>query len=599
MEPPHRYSVVSSQGDYCFSSSNTGGQHSRQSSISYGGRPPSAQSSIRPSTCRSGRSSSFRPGTPGGCIGLNTELKVESRPVAQQGMMSVRTSLQGPGRQVLDKSYYMSRLRSKKQELQSEINSMSDEIERMQRRGPAAFQLEQKQESLSEEVKALKVQLGDYNVVMEKVTAGIGFLQLKELLRLAREKRDNERKNIDRLFQECTVKEQGTRDAEEKLQTLEVEMGHRISQEAPERKEQYIELQGEARELAAAMECMEMQLRQIAEHAAPLEQDLAKATPSKQTAVALVEQLLRAEEELQHLKIEDSATVHLSPEEARSTMLSKIRQDNAEIAKAEEKCKELEADIRVYGENCDVADKCLAELKGGRAEKFLEMQQKEKKMQAFIDNFEAMRSEHETAAQSIQQNIVHLQECVSHEKDTEEATNGKGGGFNSSELSDHEMGDIDELLQVMEEQKGELKQLEEMKVKTANEVCSIKEKIATLEAEIYRLGRLDELRAKSEMKCEKLEADKIRVDEQRMLLQVQLKEQTTKMESIQNVLSECEMHAKLEHLNQSLLSIQQTVTTLQEEVEMKERQANYHPVLENIRFMVAQLNTDIKARNLR
>ncbi len=34
------------------------------------------------------------------------------------------------------------------------------------------------------------------------------------------------------------------------------------------------------------------------------------------------------------------------------------------------------------------------------------------------------------------------------------------------------------------------------------------------------------------------------------------------------------------------------------EVEMKERQANYHPVLENIRFMVAQLNTDIKARNL-
>lgn len=55
---------------------------------------------------------------------------------------------------------------------------------------------------------------------------------------------------------------------------------------------------------------------------------------------------------------------------------------------------------------------------------------------------------------------------------------------------------------VMEEQKGELKQLEEMKVKTANEVCSIKEKIARLEAENYRLGRLDELRTKSEMKCE-------------------------------------------------------------------------------------------------
>jgi hypothetical protein len=77
MEPPHRYSVVSSQGDYCLSSSNTAGQHSRQSSISYGGRPPSAQSSIRPSTCRSGRSSSIRPGTPGLCFILVSRLSLQ------------------------------------------------------------------------------------------------------------------------------------------------------------------------------------------------------------------------------------------------------------------------------------------------------------------------------------------------------------------------------------------------------------------------------------------------------------------------------------------------------------------------------------------
>jgi len=281
MEPPHRYSVVSSQGDYCLSSSNTAGQHSRQSSISYGGRPPSAQSSIRPSTCRSGRSSSIRPGTPGLCFILVSRLCLQwmfefplfntprddglskyskkclllerwgrilcniviSRDLCcllsrwwkgrwmhwaeywTQGgeqtsctarddecahlpsrsqlpshhvtiflaplpiwpkqyvhaadpshieiwstvspyhmshcrwakhvfdghsrlykILSILNYLAfaGPGRQVLDKSYYMSRLRSKKQELQSEINSMSDEIERMQRRGPAAFQLEQK-----------------------------------------------------------------------------------------------------------------------------------------------------------------------------------------------------------------------------------------------------------------------------------------------------------------------------------------------------------------------------------------------------------------------------------------------------------------------
>ena len=32
---------------------------------------------------------------------------------------------------------------------------------------------------------------------------------------------------------------------------------------------------------------------------------------------------------------------------------------------------------------------------------------------------------------------------------------------------------------------------------------------------------------------------------------------------------------------------------------MKERETNYNPVLENIRFMIGQLNTELKARHLR
>jgi len=36
------------------------------------------------------------------------------------------------------------------------------------------------------------------------------------------------------------------------------------------------------------------------------------------------------------------------------------------------------------------------------------MQQKEKKMQAFIDNFDAMRQEHQATARLVQQRIVQL-----------------------------------------------------------------------------------------------------------------------------------------------------------------------------------------------
>lgn len=67
-----------------------------------------------------------------------------------------------------DKSYYLSKLRTRKQELQAEIDIMNDEIDRLQKREPANVYLEQKQNSLNEEVISLKSLLADYNVVKEK-----------------------------------------------------------------------------------------------------------------------------------------------------------------------------------------------------------------------------------------------------------------------------------------------------------------------------------------------------------------------------------------------------------------------------------------------
>lgn len=49
---------------------------------------------------------------------LNSGLQsVGERPVTQQGMAGIQSSVQGPGRQVLDKSFYMNLLRAKKQEI--------------------------------------------------------------------------------------------------------------------------------------------------------------------------------------------------------------------------------------------------------------------------------------------------------------------------------------------------------------------------------------------------------------------------------------------------------------------------------------------------
>jgi len=114
----------------------------------------------------------------GGSLGVNSEVKVESRPLTQQGLMTSRSNCQGalpplscmslltysssieslegrliffpctawpgPGRQVQDKTYYLSKIRIRKQELQAEIDIMNEEIEKLQKREPANVLLEKK-----------------------------------------------------------------------------------------------------------------------------------------------------------------------------------------------------------------------------------------------------------------------------------------------------------------------------------------------------------------------------------------------------------------------------------------------------------------------
>lgn len=152
---------------------------------------------------------------------------------------------------------------------------------------------------------------------------------------------------------------------------------------------------------------------------------------------------------------------------------------------------------------------------------------------------------------------------------------------------------------MVEERQQELDQLKEDEDKNLKELATNRDKIASLEEEISKFEHLDELKTQWDDKCTKLEAQRRIADENRRLLQAQVKEREAKIESIQVILNANKMHIRLEELKQKLCSLQQSGIRLQEEVDLKERETNYKPVLENIRFMVAQLNTEIKAQNTR
>lgn len=101
-----------------------------------GNRGMMVSSSGRPGT-QSRLGTGQKPGTPGqtagGGVSLNTQVNVKDRPVTQQGMMGMRVATAGPGRQVQDASYFSGRLHQKIADIQKELDSLQDEVDREQK----------------------------------------------------------------------------------------------------------------------------------------------------------------------------------------------------------------------------------------------------------------------------------------------------------------------------------------------------------------------------------------------------------------------------------------------------------------------------------
>ncbi|XP_072778350.1 intraflagellar transport protein 74 homolog isoform X2 [Taeniopygia guttata] len=140
-------------------------------------RTPSAGrigTAIPPSTARPGsRSGSL---TPGGV--LSSQIKVADRPVTQQGLSGIKTAIKGSQRQIMDKTYYLGMLRSKTNELTTEINKLQEEVEMYKQEKSVYLSYEKRAEALAGEIKDFQDQLADYNMVVAILNTGTDMAEV-------------------------------------------------------------------------------------------------------------------------------------------------------------------------------------------------------------------------------------------------------------------------------------------------------------------------------------------------------------------------------------------------------------------------------------
>lgn len=556
--------------------------------------PPASRGNVRPPSGRAG----VRP--PTGSVGFSADVQVADRPVTQQGMSGMRTAGMGPGRQVQDKSYWLTELRHKKQELTQVLEEMEGEIETINKDSGTFTVLERKHETIIKEVKGLQGQLADFNIILDKVGTDTPPEEIQHQFKLLKQNNDMERKKVDQVFTERAAFEQRMKDVERQIVAHQKGMEEKLNELAPDKRQQYHDLQVENKGLMDEVSNMEQQYEQLCRAVNSAEDELS-SNNIKQRALSLNEQIRGLHEKKMELEAEENK-LQLSPEELREQMKQKIKSDNDEIAQAEQQIKDIQDAIRRHEGKLQGVNMDLSEQPANTADKYEQLLKQEKELGDFIDNFDDNKASALADIAAKRDSTVSLLEKIS-----------KRGvalqGNLPSQRRFREMQDELEykkiqmenaqttqtrLQQELDLRKSELDKINTLEDKIKMELSSLNTKIGTMSEELVTFSRLDVLKENAEEARKRLEVARTRLLRRREATKQQTQEKNTKFEAKRMQLQENELFISLEKLETKMRTYEQNIFQMQDYIKAKEKETDYKPRLQEITNLTEELNQEVQ-----
>ncbi|GIY10501.1 intraflagellar transport protein 74 homolog [Caerostris extrusa] len=208
--------------------------------------------------------SSNRPGTRSGFaqgVGVLSHINVVDRPMSQQGLVTPKTGVRTPRRQVQDKSYFMGLLRSKVNELTTEISRITKEIDLLSKEQSTYLTYEKRAEVQALELKNFQGQLADYNLFVDKLNTDVEmsdvqqeYRELKKMIYFVFVQNENEAVSIDSLFEQRQEREAQLSQLEAEISQERYVAENLTSTMSPELRQQYNELKKTDNNLQRSLE---------------------------------------------------------------------------------------------------------------------------------------------------------------------------------------------------------------------------------------------------------------------------------------------------------------------------------------------------------
>ncbi|NXP38826.1 IFT74 protein, partial [Leiothrix lutea] len=551
-----------------------------------------------PSTARPGsRGGSL---TPGGV--LSSQIKVADRPVTQQGLSGIKTAMKGPQRQIMDKTYYLGVLRSKTNELTTEINKLQEEVEMYKQEKSVYLSYEKRAEALAGEIKDFQGQLADYNMVVDILNISTDMAEVISDYNMLKVQNDRDAQSMDKIFTKRQATEKLIQDIEEEIQHEKVVADDIMKYMTQENQAKYMEMKAANEKLSQELVVQQQELDALNVKEESLRAEIAHSGV-KQKAVELYEKIHELKERRDRMIAEDENME--SPQEERERLLKQARIENV-VKDDSQKIASMERQLAEVREKTDYLKKVIQRLdtdlenhQGEENWKYKELKKREESMDNFLETFEDVKNQELERKTQIETNIValleHSSRNLNHMKQISSVTNQElkimqeDLTFKSNEMQKSQS-TAKNLITESQKLQMDLQKMELLEGKMVGELASLKDKIEQTKAELEIYNNLPALKAAGEEKKKKLQDDKEKLTKCSCAFKKIMEHLNTEYETLKKELQENETHSQLTNLERKWQHLEQNNFMMKEFIAAKIQESDYQPIMKNSRKLIKEYN---------
>ncbi|CAK9032171.1 Cadmium/zinc-transporting ATPase HMA2 (Cadmium/zinc-transporting ATPase 3) (Protein HEAVY METAL ATPASE 2) [Durusdinium trenchii] len=490
------------------------------------------------------------------------------------------------------------RVAGSKKELVDEVSRLNKEANDIQQDNNVYASLEKRYDSLVKTVRSLEGDLADHNLATDKQRTDTRPEEVHHMYTIMKSQNEQQRADVDQIFLEKRSHEEEIGRMEQEITAIARQAEERLNELHPDQRREYDDLREESKRLSADLAEARDDLDQVTGRLNALEGKL-RSDPWRQRHRQLNQTRRDLETQVNQLR-EEVQQGSMSIPEQREILLSKVKNDNAEIVATEKSNSEqkldnerLRAQIREV-----IADVEEKKEENSDQQKYEILFTKDQEMTAFIEGFAEAKAEEERKIQEKKESIERLQLIISksvelppdvtpesHLRDMEDELDFKKAQLQNSETTQSR------LEAELAKREGELEKIESLDVKISLELSQVEEKMRQYEKEITeRYDRIEEMKAQGAFEAQRLEGSKKGLEERSQALRQQVNFIRLRYDGKRQQLQDDETAAALEAQEQRIRQFGQTFYTLRSFILQKTSESDFRGEMAYCLEIAAQLN---------